>query len=256
MTSRLVLLVSIAIPIAALAQGPRNVDQLQREAAARVNALSDRLRYRADDPADQRRYYSEVEDLTARLQREVDRYIQGAVSAGDDSERVQARLRSLLAAHKPYPESGDLAFARTGNLRSGPALLVAYTIVRPPHLDSATIRGYRTAPDGLELVATEGSDFDGYGMFKKQLPSPVPGEIWLFAWGRAHTFNGTRIRFRLYAFDGEHFRTLWSPDDMFNATVSFGDSGFAIDHYVPKAPFDLHDEYVLSPDGPVKTVSR
>ena len=256
MTSHLALLVSITIPVVALVQPPQNVEQYQREATARVTALSERLHYRDDDPADQRRFYSELKDLTDRLRRVVDSYIHAAVSTTEDSERVQTRLRTLLTAHRPQPDFGDLAFARAGNLRGGQALLVAYTIVRPPHHDSATIRGYRAASDGFELVATAGGEFDGYGMFEKQLQAQVPGEIWLFAWGRAHTFNGTKIRFRLYAFDGEHFRTLWSPEDMFNATVSFRDSGFAIDHHVSTAPFDLHDEYLLTPDGPVKTISR
>jgi hypothetical protein len=256
MTSHLVLLAAITIPIVALAQPPQNVEQYEREATARVKALSERLRFREDDPADQRRYYSELKDLTDRLRREVDGYIHAAVSTAEDSERVRAQLRSLLTAHRPNPDYGDLAFARAGNLRSGQALVVAYTIVRRPHHDSATIRGYRAASNGFELVATAGDEFDGYGMFKKEIPSPVPGEIWLFAWGRAHTFNGSKVRFRLYGFDGERFRTLWSPEDMFNATVSFRDSGFAIDHHVSKAPFDLHDEYVLTQDGPVKTMSR
>ena len=76
------------------------------------------------------------------------------------------------------------------------------------------------------------------------------------AWGQAHTFNGRKIRFRVYGFDGVAFRTIWSPEDILNATIRFTDSGFAIDHYVPLERRDIHDEYTITPAGPVQTVSN
>jgi hypothetical protein len=96
-----------------------------------------------------------------------------------------------------------------------------------------------------------GDDFNGYNMLKKELRSPLLGEIWLMAWGQGHTANGQIVRFRMYAFDGDAFRTLWSPEDMLDAEVRFTDSGFTIDHY--RRPRAVHDEYLLTPDGPLKT---
>jgi hypothetical protein len=251
-----VLVLTIAVPMIASAQRSQSPEEYDREATTRVKALSERLRFRENDPVDRRRYYAELKEVTKRLRTEVDRYIHVAFSPTEASSSVQGRLRTLLAEHKPNPDYGDLALARIGDLRGGQSLLVAYAIVRPPHHDAATIRGYRLGVDGYDLMATTGDDFDGYGMFKQDLQSPIPGELWLLTWGQAHTFNGTKIRFRVYAFDGEKFRTVWSPDDLFDATVRFSDSGFAIDHHVRQPPSELHDEYVLTPDGPVKTLSR
>ena len=231
------------------AQQTQPAEQYDRDVAVRIRALSERLRFTGDEP-DLARRYAELNEVTDRLRGEVDGYIQAAVNATEGSQRIQARLRTLLAEHTPNPEYGDLPFARVADLRAARSLIVAYTIVRGPHHDSATIRGYRSDLDRFELVATTGDDFDGYNMFKTELASPLRGEFWLLAWGQASTFNGKKVRLRVYAFDGQSFRTVWEPEDMFNATLRITKSGFAIDHEV--RPDEIHDEYLLTPDGPIK----
>jgi hypothetical protein len=250
---RLVLVVGLSAPIPSAAQAQSRFQS--NDAEATVKALTDRLRFREADPTDRRRYYEEMADATARLRTAIDRYIAGLVST-TSSDVIQAMLRTVLSQHKPLADYGDDVFAQAAELSVGRSLLVAYTIVRPPHHDIATIRGYRATVDGFELVATAGDDFEGYGMFKRALPSPFPGELWMMAWGQAHTFNGTRIRFRVYAFDGLAFRTMWSPEDMFNATVRFTDAGFAIDHDVPLTGGHVHEEYAITQAGPVRTASK
>jgi hypothetical protein len=165
---------------------------------------------------------------------------------------LQERVRTLLADHRPNPDYGDLPFAQEADLRAGRSLVVAYTIVRPPHFNLATIRGYRADGDRFDLIATTGDDFENYSMFKVALPSPLPLELWLLAWGQAHTFNGTKIRFRVYAFDGALFRTIWAPEDMFSATINLTKTGFVIDHHERQPPYDIRDEYVLTADGVFK----
>jgi hypothetical protein len=225
---------------------------IDRAASERVAALTARLKYRADDRADQDRYYDELDAVTRELRQAVDGYIERVAGAAKRSEEMEQRLRKLLALHRPNPEYGDLAIARFANLRAGRGLLVAYTLVRPPHHDTATIRGYRQATDGFRLVAATGEDFDGYNMFKRQLPAPIDGETWLLAWGQAHTFNGSLVRLRLYSFDGEAFTTRWRPADLLSATVSFTPRGFVVDHQVRQPPYSLRQEYALSAAGPVR----
>lgn len=256
MVFRIALAASITLSFVAPSQAASGSAQSEQDVAARIAVLTQRLQFRQGDPRDERRYYAELDALTQSLRQEIDRYINITVKPDANSAEVQASLRRLLADHSPHPDYGDLPFTRMADLREGRALLAAYTIVRPPHHDIASIRGYRAGAQGLQLVATEGGDFEGYGMHKKEISSPLAGELWLFAWGQAHTFNGTKVRFRIYSFDGEQFRTVWSPDDMFNARVTFRDNGFSIDHHVRQAPYDLHDEYVITADGPVKTTSR
>jgi hypothetical protein len=264
MATRAVLLLLALTPIrsatllgsrSSSAQQPiESTEQADRDAAERINAVTQRMNFREDDPVDQARYYAELDELTNRLRGEVDDYIHTALNANEGSGLIQARLRTLLAEHRPNPEYGDPPLARVADLSVGRSLLVAYTIVRPPHHDSATVRGYRASLDRFELVATTGdADFDGFNMFKAELPSPFKDELWLLTWGQAHTANGATVRFRVYAFDGQSFRTVWTPDDMFSATPRMTSSGFTIDHEVRNPPYEFHDEYVLTPDGPVKT---
>src|SRR4030095_10641405 len=149
------------------------------------------------------------------------------------SSDVEGRLRAVLADHIPNPEFGDEAFARVKDLRGGRSLVVAYTVTRPPHHNLATIRGYRSVQGRFELVTATGGDFADFNMFKAEIPSPISDELWLLAWGQNHTSNGAVIRFRAYSFDGGTFKTLWSPEEFFDATVTVTDRGFLIEHRSP-----------------------
>jgi hypothetical protein len=235
------------------AQTPEPQDQYDRHAAERVNELSRPLRV-GSGAGDQIRRQRDA--VTERIREELDRYLSNGVAPNEASGQIQARLRKVLVDHKPNLEYSDAPFARAVDLRAGKSLIVAYTIVRPPHHDSATIRAYRASLGHFQLVSTTGSDFDGYGMFKIELRSPLAGEFWILAWGQAHTFNGRKVRFRVYAFEGEQFRTVWSPDDMFGATVRATQFGFSIDHNVEAPPYEVHDEYGLTPEGRIKLLSR
>lgn len=232
--------------------GPQGIAD-DAAAAARVATLSARLHVRDDDPADKRRYYAEMREVTNNLRQEIDAYVTKSLLPAQGGASAGARLSAVLKSHRPNPEYGDPPFASVDDLRDGRSLVLAYTLVRPPHHDSATIRAYRATLNHFDLVATTGeADFDGFGMFKRQMKSPIAGECWLVAWGQAHTYNGAKVRFRLYAFDGTSFRTIWAPDDMLSARITFAASGFTIDHEIKREPYQLHDEYVLSADGPLK----
>jgi hypothetical protein len=122
---------------------------------------------------------------------------------------------------------------------------------------SVTLRGYRVANGRFEFVSSIGSDFDGHGLFIKELQSPVPAERWVLAWGPLFGFNGTKVRIRLYSYDGHQFRTLWSPEDIYTATIRVNASGYTIDHLDEKQyfvvrtpPYYVQDEYMLGTTGP------
>ena len=58
---------------------------------------------------------------------------------------------------------------------------------------------------------------------------------------------------RVYSFDGQTFRKLWTPEDVFGPTLRLTDTSFVIDHEIRAPPWILHDEYALTVNGPVKT---
>lgn len=250
---RIVPLLIMTLALAGAAQLSHPAGASDHEIAGRIAALSTGLHFNGADPAESAQRYAELGKLTDRVRAEVDGYVQAALKASEGSEQIQARLRTILADHKPNPEYGDLPFARVADLRNGRSLVVAYTLVRGPHDDSATIRGYRWTLNRFEPVGTTGEDFAGYNMFKAELRSPFTGELWLLAWGQAQTYNGKKVRFRVYAFDGQDFRTVWHLEDMFNAALRITDSGFVIDHEERYPPYEIHDEYRLTVNGPIKS---
>lgn len=222
-----------------------------REIADRIADLTAHLQV-SDPPA---AWYSELDGWTQRFVVEIDNYIQGTFAPDEGAQRLQTKLRTLLASHVSSPEYGDLPLVQLADLPSGRVLLVAYTIVRGPHHDLPVVRGYQWDTDRFRLVDGAAEDFSDYDMFKTVLPSPIRSELWLLAWGQAHTFNGKKVRIRIYAFDGRVFRTIWNPEDVFNADVRVTISGFVVDHYLlDRRPWrEVHDEYVLTPAGPVKS---
>ncbi len=227
------------------AQPPASDDQ---EAADRIAALSAGLH------ADTAETGPEMDALTARIHAAVDAYVQRSFSAPEGSQQIQARLGAILTSHRPNLDYDDLPFARVVDLAAGKSLVVAYTLLRAVHDDLPTIRGYRVNFDRLELAATTGDDFKGYGMHESELRSPIAGEFWLLVWGQAIAANGKIVRFRVYAFDGQTFRTVWAPpEELLNAAVRITNSGFVIDHDVKEPPWAIHDQFLLTADGPLKT---
>jgi hypothetical protein len=89
-------------------------------------------------------------------------------------------------------------------------------------------------------------------MSQATLPSPLPSESWLLAWGSSQTANGHIVKLRAYAFDGYHFRTIWNPEVMMNAIPRVTSSGFTIDYEQRVPPYNFHDDYLLTVNGPVK----
>jgi hypothetical protein len=222
-----------------------------RQITDRIADLTARLQV-SDPPAS---WYSELDGWTQRFVVEIDSYIQGTFRPDEGAQRLQTKLRALLAAQVLNPAYGDLPLVQLADLPSGRILLVAYTIVRGPHHDLPVVRGYRWDADRFRLVGGAAEDFTEYNMFKAVLPSPIKSELWLLTWGQAHTFNGKKVRIRIYAFDGHVVTTIWNPEDVFNADVRVTANGFVVDHYLlDQRPWrEVHDEYVLTPAGPVKS---
>ena len=225
----------------------QNASDNDNAAAARVEALSAGLRFDRNVPDD-----AALAAMTARVRNEVSGYIEAGVAPSASTEQIEARLRAVLAAHKPDPESADQPFARVANLLFGRSLVIGYTIVRGPHHDLPVMAAFREEADRFRLVATSSDDFDGYGMFTAQLSSPNPAEMAVLAWGRARTFIGRRIRIRVYTFDGQTFRTVWNPDDLLDASVRALENGFVIDQDIRTPPWTQRDQYLLTLNGPIK----
>jgi hypothetical protein len=231
-------------------------EEAARKAAARIAQLAQVLD--PDSPVNSGVNFDEERRnrLTKNVRTEVSTFIESSIPASSNQEDIQTLLRVVMASMKPDMEYGELPKARTATLRNGRSLVASFTVVRPPHFDSSSIIGFREDRGSFRAVATAGQeDFDGYTMFTLDVPSPVDGELWIVVGGRAHTFNGlSKYRFRLYSFNGDVFRTIWSRDDVFNARLQVLPSGFALTHTdaSTRAWTEVAEEYALTFNGVFK----
>jgi len=233
-------------------------------AAARVADLSARLHFA--DQAGAERYHAIRDSVTAEINANIDRYIGEAVEPiRANPKAVVDDIKYVLRGSAVDSEYSGPPVALVKTLAGNPVLLVGYVLVRGGDAvnDSYTsLRAYRVENGRFQLTATTGSDFNGYGMFVEEVQSPVANEVWMIAWGPLFGFNGTRDRLRIYAYNGDGFRTVWEPQDSLNASVHVTANGFSVDHldeqryYVDqRPPYFVRDEYVLTPDGPRQSAS-
>jgi len=258
-------LVSVVTPFLLLAQMRPQTPELRQEAAREIAQLSRQLRF-TDTPSAQR-YRAVREEVTAKIQARVDQYIGSTVKpASLDPSVVRQDLDFLLTPESFDPEYSGPPFVAAGEAGNARSLIVAYMLVRGGTAvnDSfVTIRGYSGVNGHFQLVTSNSVDFEGYGLFAAELSSPSPAEQWILVWGPRFGFNGTKLRTRVYAFDGHAFRTVWNPRDVLNGKVIVAGNGFSVEHldeqhyYVEGVPpYTLHDDYTVSQKGIEQTASH
>lgn len=198
------------------------------------------------------RYREERDRLRGSIHRTVDGFVEGT-NGQRGAAAIADDLSTVLDEQIPPREYGDPPSARAVKTPRGTGLLVTYSVRGERHDSSGTVRAYALGASGrYELVTAATDDFDGFTVRSRPVPSPLPAESWLMVWGPKEGFNGTLIRFRLYAFDGETLRTVWAPADMLDAEIAIGGPGFSIRHLLKdQRPWQfVRDQYQLMPDGP------
>jgi len=222
-------------------------------ARARVDALGQQLHFGKDE-AGHLRYLRVRDSLTQQIHDEIDAFVVHSVDPSRSAPEVAADVRAVLGRHTYKSEYGDDVFASIDTQGGRHTLVLGYMLSRggaAVNSSGVSIRAYRLGPFGrYQLADSTGSDLDGYGLFVLSLPSPLAGERWFLAWGPLSGYNGKRDRLRVYAFNGEKFRTVWSPDDFLDATVVATSRGFSVKHldlgrYSARTPpYGVLDEFI------------
>jgi hypothetical protein len=178
---------------------------------------------------------------------------------GLNRDAVAQGLRQILSmSDEPRP----VFVLTSANRRS---LIVAYVLNRgymmTPNGTSVAIRAYNETTSGispsgvsttdLRLSDVAGEDMNGYaGLSMTELHSSVAGKLFLLLSGEAMGANGPNTRMRIYEYDGEKFRAIWMPENIWGRfSVRPTDNGFTVEGYYYRDGRKRRDGYALYEDG-------
>jgi hypothetical protein len=236
--------------------------------AAAVAKLSKQLLWH--DEATQKQYLAVRDQVTQQTLHEIDSFISDSYQpATATADAVKAGLDGLLG-YKSRDALKNVSFLV--NLPGGRFLITGIELRRGGGNfaeDAISFRAYGQSGGKFVLVAhiedfhssDAGNPFV-YSFYCEPLPAPpVIGEFWFLALAAANIQAPPMIAMRLYAFDGEKFRAVWSPQDIMcegpKSAVRFTSSGFVVNTLfdptgmAPHSPtVAVHTQYTLSSDGP------
>jgi hypothetical protein len=238
--------------------------------AAVIKQLSDALQWHGNEG--HKAYLRIKNDVTTRLLTEVDAYVLETVSPDTiDTDRLSHELDKLLG-HVGLDDTRGSVVLRV-NLPAGRFLLVVVEVSRDGGAiseDAISFRAYKeTGNRYLFLTASDFShpadpgvaDFEPVvSMNVRALASqPVASEFWFAAWADIPPRSPYTIAMRLYGFNGESFRVVWTADDFIapysptRAVRITNDGGFILSRMPDfQASIVINEQFAVTADGPIK----
>jgi hypothetical protein len=240
-----------------------------------VAKLSAQLRWH--DEAGRSEYERTKEETTNNLLSEIDNFVSVSFSpAATTADQVKVGLDAFLG-HKPGGVVQNVAFL--ANLPNGKFLIVGVEIWRGGLAiaeDAVSFRAYKQSGDKFvftthteDLHSSDAENPYLTSLCAKVLASPLSmvGEFWFIAWAEVPPKTPPTVNIRLYAFDGERFRTVWAPKDVVSessdSAVQLTSNGFTVSTLVDPTGMAagsptvvIHEQYDLETDGPHKLDER
>jgi hypothetical protein len=238
----------LMIPATAITQ-----DRSVEESRKRIVALERRFKETSDTTA--------LNAIAADIHREVDARIRRDFASTSrarlDAAVVANRLQQILA---DATENAPVVFA------GGPAdhrhMIVAYCLcngrLMGANATSVTVRAYNQTARGLAFADSTGENMNGFAdliIKEVRAPAPDPGApppraTFVLLSGYMTGANGPANRMRIYAFDGQRFRPVWMPEDMWGRfDVQVSADRFTVDGDYYRQDRKRHDTYAVSEDG-------
>lgn len=176
----------------------------------------------------------------------------GAEGATQESVRQAISTMQAYQWWVPGPGEPGLPFVHTSTAQGIPVMATAFAAYSGgfaiPEI-SAYIQFYSRLGGRWGLVAETGEDFEDCIFAVAPLRSPVEGQAWYLAWGRVIGATRTRLKVRLYAFDGFSLRTVWSREGLLGGQIKIESDGSVTLTYDQPPP-----EGQLSP--PIEIIQR
>ena len=230
--------------------------EVEAQAIARLAQLGQRLDLGCGEWFDGDGFVRGLPPLIPLMREQVDMLV-ASIPPSANSADAQASVRRVLAQHV-VTEAGwfDAPLARIADLRAGRSMLVVYGLDIQGRNPVAVVQGYAEGPGHTFEVTADLKDFEGSTMTLRELPAPTRGELWYIGWGKTIAANGSRLNARVFSFDGSEFRVLWAIESNVHGAIEITKAGFSVTHVGLDRDGFVHDDYVLTLQGPLKVASR
>jgi hypothetical protein len=251
------------LPLSAIAQV--QVTNGRTNHVEKVKTLSEQLRWH--DEAGQEKYAATKDEVTRQVLNEIDAFVSDSFQPSSaTAELVRAGLDALLG-HKSGDVIHDLAFSV--DLPRGHFLIAGIELSRGGDAiadDAISFRAYKAVGNRLVFAANTDnfSDSSLVDLHAEALSDlPAVGEFWFMAMAEVPPQSPPTVAMRLYAFDGEKFRTIWKPRNIIAADVDKAievtTGGFVVDSLFDPTggaahspSVVIHEQYVLTAGEPEK----
>ena len=223
------------------------LESVTRDYLARLHTGFDQIQ---DAEVDAVRIQRLENELTARIHTVVDAFVAEAF----DPRRID-RKTVAESVRRVFPRAAlyDPVFAFVGEMPGGGRrLAIVYSLLKDHngHASSLTVRMYEEVDARFRYVDAIGG-FDHYSSISVvELRPPVVGDMHFLVWGKVTTANGPNTGMRIYAYDGQRFRTVWEPENVWgNFTVDVQPRGFTVKGSYYREDRLRDEEYLLTADG-------
>jgi hypothetical protein len=239
--------------VPALAQTP--LQESSQERTAKLESLSKALRW--NDEASRLRYHSVSHDLTRQVTAEIDGFIVDNFKPAVKPGEVNAALKKLLADFASPGAGANTVFSV--DLPSGHFLLAVIDLLRvagAQYDDAISLRAYKEEGEHLAPLADAGGDLDRRMLTSVLLlsRSPLSNESRLLVTVRWSSIGSPySLQSRLYAFDGNRFRSLWKSPEFrtsdLSTVVRETPSGFTINSLSEATGNVIDDQFIQTAEG-------
>jgi hypothetical protein len=192
-------------------------------------------------------------EIHSQLHKLISDEIASALSAPTPSESDV--INAIIAVQG---ESTDVPFAKFFELNGIKSLAVGYVILQGDDAipDTRPYLEFYDRMNGsweMKAEAPTRSDFRGCTFFVSQMHSPIPSESWFLVWGKTIGDTGSRLRIRLYAFDGNTVHAIWKRDDLTYGEITASPTSVDLEYdreYKSTDPNNrVHETLHVSPNG-------
>ena len=225
--------------------------QLSKSVFAGPTAPVDALQRAVSLPA------ARVDEITEQLHNllvaEIEDALAGPKPAGRDVAQSLGRLLGETSISEWDAQSSNTPFAEFVELNGAQTLAVAYGVLRSCGAlpNSHPYFEFYAPENGAWQLKTQANlDFDRCTFFVSPIDEGLPGQAWFLAWGKVFGDTGSRLKLRLFAFDGTSVKTIWQRDGLSAGLVIASRKSVSLEYDKEyRSPERVHETLYPSFDG-------